>query len=39
MEGDPLDLGEVSAQALALCIDPYATHPSVPREGGDGGDA
>lgn len=39
MEGDPLDLGEVAAQVLALCIDPYATHPSVPREGGDGGDA
>ncbi|CAM9727839.1 unnamed protein product [Ectocarpus fasciculatus] len=27
MEGDPLDLGEVAAQCLALCIDPYAKHP------------
>lgn len=27
MEGDPLDLGEVAAQMLALCIDPYAKHP------------
>lgn len=27
MEGDPLDLGEVAAQGLALCIDPYAKHP------------
>lgn len=27
MEGDPLDLGEVAAQCLALCIDPFAKHP------------
>jgi len=29
MEGDPLDLGEVAAQMLALCIDPYAKHPDL----------
>lgn len=42
MEGDPLDLGEVAAQMLALCIDPYAKHPDfaagrfgMPAEGED----
>lgn len=41
MEGDPLDLGEVTAQYLALCIDPFAKHPdfvSVFGAGGGGGD-
>lgn len=28
MEGDPLDLGEIAAQAVALCIDPFAKRPS-----------
>lgn len=38
MEGDPLDLGEVAAQMLALCIDPYAKHPDFvsPSDAGDG---
>lgn len=31
MEGDPLDLGEIAAQALALCFDPFATHPDRER--------
>ncbi|CAN0234838.1 unnamed protein product, partial [Discosporangium mesarthrocarpum] len=26
-DGDPLDVGEAVAQALALSIDPFATHP------------
>lgn len=41
MEGDPLDLGEVTAQYLALCIDPFAKHPdfvSVFGAGDGGGD-
>lgn len=41
MEGDPLDLGEVAAQMLALCIDPYAKHPdfvSQPDAGDGDGD-
>ncbi|CAM9643189.1 unnamed protein product [Ectocarpus sp. 4 AP-2014] len=38
MEGDPLDLGEVAAQGLALCIDPYAKHPDfVPSSDAGGG--
>lgn len=38
MEGDPLDLGEVAAQMLALCIDPFAKHPDFvsPHDAGDG---
>lgn len=24
MEGDPLDLGEIAAQTVAICIDPFA---------------
>lgn len=41
MEGDPLDLGEVAAQMLALCVDPYAKHPDFvsPTDAGDGGGA
>lgn len=41
MEGDPLDLGEVAAQMLALCIDPYAKHPDFvsPSDASDGGGA
>lgn len=31
MEGDPLDLGEVAAQAMALCIDPFARDPNRPQ--------
>lgn len=31
MEGDPLDLGEIAAQALALCLDPFAIHPDRER--------
>lgn len=35
MEGDPLDIGEVAAQTLALCINPFATHPDYERGGFD----
>lgn len=37
MEGDPLDLGEVAAQMLALCIDPYAKHPDFVSPSSDAG--
>lgn len=37
MEGDPLDLGEVAAQTLALCIDPFAKHPDFVSSDGLGG--
>ncbi|CAM9694778.1 unnamed protein product [Scytosiphon promiscuus] len=37
MEGDPLDLGEVAAQTLALCIDPFAKHPDFVSTDGGGG--
>ncbi|CAM9485474.1 unnamed protein product [Hapterophycus canaliculatus] len=36
MEGDPLDLGEIAAQTLALCIDPFAKHPDFVSGDGDG---
>ena len=32
MEGDPLDLGEIAAQAVALCIDPFAKRPGTTAE-------
>lgn len=31
MEGRPLDIGEITAQALGLSIDPFATHPNHKR--------